>query len=439
VRRFVDRAHALGLAVIHDVVYNHLGPDGNYLGQFSPDYFSAKHTTDWGEAINFDGKNCGSVREFFIANAGYWIDEFHMDGLRLDATQNIYDDSEPHILSEVTARVRETARARTSLVIAENEPQHTNLVRNTARGGYGMDGLWNDDFHHSAVVALTGHNDAYYTDYLGDPQEFISALKWGYLYQGQRYKWQRKRRGTPALDINPAAFVTFIENHDQIANSASGRRMSTQTTPGRLKALTALMLLGPGTPMLFQGQEFASSQPFYFFADVPGQLCTLVREGRKEFMKQWRSIAQSEMVNCLNDPCSDAAFNDSKLDWRDAERNEPILRLHTDLLRLRREDPVLSRWKRGSFDGAVLAPEAFLMRCFSDDHGDRLILVNFGRDLHLDPAPEPLLAPPPDHEWEILLSTEQSTYGGCGTATPESDDNWRIGGHSAVVLRAVRA
>ncbi len=179
VRRFVDRAHSLGRAVILDVVYNHLGPDGNYLGQFSKDYFSSKHTTDWGEAINFDGPNCRPVREFFIENAGYWVTEFHMDGLRLDATQNIYDDSEPHVLAEITARVREAGRGRVTLVVAENEPQHTRLVRETAKGGFGMDALWNDDLHHSAVVAMTAHNDAYYTDYLGTPQEFVSALKWG--------------------------------------------------------------------------------------------------------------------------------------------------------------------------------------------------------------------------------------------------------------------
>ena len=262
-RRFVDRAHALGLGVILDVVYNHFGPDGNYLMRFSPEYFSARYTTDWGEAINFDDEHAGPVREFFLANAGYWIDEFHFDGLRLDATQNIYDSSSDHILAAVARVVRQAAHGRATLLVAENERQQTHMVRPPAQGGYGLDALWNDDFHHSAMVALTGRNEAYYTDHHGTPQEFISALKWGYLYQGQWYTWQQQRRGTPAFGLQPATFVTFIQNHDQIANSGRGLRCHRLTSPGRSKALTAVMLLGPGTPMLFQGQEFAASSPFF--------------------------------------------------------------------------------------------------------------------------------------------------------------------------------
>src|SRR5262249_21829960 len=157
-------------------------PDGNYLKQFAPDYFTDRYKNEWGEAINFDGQNAGPVREFFVSNAGYWIEEFHLDGLRLDATQQIFDNSADHILAAVTRRVREAARGRGTLVVAENEPQHIKLVRPPEQGGYGIDALWNDDFHHSALVVLTGHNDAYYTDYRGSPQEFVSAAKWGYLY-----------------------------------------------------------------------------------------------------------------------------------------------------------------------------------------------------------------------------------------------------------------
>ena len=171
------------------------------------------------------------MREFFIANAGYWVEEFHLDGLRLDATQQIYDTSADHILTAVGRKVREAARGRATLIVAENEPQDARLVRPVEQGGFGLDGLWNDDFHHSAVVALTGHNEAYYTDYRGAPQEFISAAKYGYLYQGQRYKWQEQRRGTPALDVPPAHFVTFLENHDQAANSARGQRLHKMSVP----------------------------------------------------------------------------------------------------------------------------------------------------------------------------------------------------------------
>ena len=302
-RRFIDQAHALGLGVILDVVYNHLGADGNFLAQFSPEYFTDRYTTDWGQAINYEDEQAGPVREFFLANADYWIEEFHCDGLRLDATQNIYDTSADHILTAIARRVRHAAPGRATLLVAENEPQHTKLVRPPERGGYGLDVLWNDDFHHSAMVALTGRRAAYYSDYRGTPQEFISALKWGYLYQGQRYTWQQQRRGTPAFDLKPAAFVTFLQNHDQIANSGRGLRCHVLTSPGHYKALTALLLLGPGTPMLFQGQEFAASSPFYFFADCTGELARLTSQGRAAFLSQFPNLAHPDMQRvCLTLP-----------------------------------------------------------------------------------------------------------------------------------------
>jgi maltooligosyltrehalose trehalohydrolase len=223
-RHFIDRAHALGMGVILDVVYNHIGPEGNVLPHFSPEYFTDRYSTDWGEAINYEDAHAGPVREYFLANAGYWIEEFHFDGLRIDATQNIYDTSADHILAAVARRVRQAAGGRATLLVGENEPQHAQLVRPPAQGGYGLDALWNDDFHHSAMVAMTGRNEAYYSDYHGTPQELISALKYGWLYQGQYYTWQQKRRGTPALDLQPGVFVTFLQNHDQIANSARGLR-----------------------------------------------------------------------------------------------------------------------------------------------------------------------------------------------------------------------
>src|SRR6185503_168336 len=238
---------------ILDVVYNHFGPDGNYLKEFSQDYFTDRYLNEWGEALNFDGPNSEAVREFFTTNARYWIEEYHFDGLRLDATQQIFDCSEEHVLIAISRAVRNGAGSRSSYIVAENEPQHTRLVRSPDHGGYGLDALWNDDFHHTARVAATGRKEAYYTDYNGSPQEFISAVKWGYLYQGQRYKWQKKRRGTPALDLPPTAFVHFLQNHDQIANSGRGYRAHQIASPTELKAMTALLLLMPQTPMLFQG------------------------------------------------------------------------------------------------------------------------------------------------------------------------------------------
>jgi maltooligosyltrehalose trehalohydrolase len=433
-RRFVDRAHSLGLGVILDVVYNHLGPDGNYLTKFAPQYFCEKKT-DWGAAINFDGDDCGPVREYCISNACYWIEEFHLDGLRLDATQDIHDSSKDHILRAMARETRRRAAPREVIFIAENEPQQVKLVKTPEQGGYGLDGLWNDDFHHSAMVALTGRNEAYYTDYLGTPQEFISSMKYGYLYQGQRYKWQKKRRGTPGLDINPVAFVTFIQNHDQVANSAYGKRCDALSSPGKFRAITALMLLAPGTPMLFQGQEFGASSPFLFFADHSPELNRQIREGRAEFLAQFLSLATPEMQKRFADPGDPATFKSCKLDHSERESHREIYDLHCDLLKLRRTEPVFRAQKLHGLDGAVLAPDAFVLRYFGDDGDDRLLIVNLGVDLHLNPAPEPLLAPPADFEWTTLWSSENPKYGGIGMPLLDTEQNWRIPGHAAVVLK----
>ncbi len=436
-RRFVDRAHSLGLGVILDVVYNHLGPDGNYLAKFAPQYFSERKKTDWGPAINYDGNDSGPVREFCIANACYWIDEFHLDGLRLDATQDIHDGSEDHILRAMAREVRKHAGSRKVILIAENEPQQVKLVNPPAQGGYGLDALWNDDFHHSAMVALTGRNEAYYTDYLGTPQELVSSVKYGFLYQGQRYKWQHNRRGTPGLDLNPAALVTFIQNHDQIANSAYGERCHGLASPGKLRAITALMLLAPGTPLLFQGQEFAASSPFLFFADHGAELAEQIRQGRADFLAQFPSLATPEMQQRFADPGDSATFERCKLDHSERETHREIYDLHRDLLKLRREEPVFRTQKRHCVDGAVLSAEAFVLRFFGDEDNagkDRLLTVNLGVDLHLDPAPEPLLAPPAGCEWTILWSSEDPKYGGIGTPALDTEENWRIPGQAAVLL-----
>jgi maltooligosyltrehalose trehalohydrolase len=433
-RHFVDRAHALGLAVILDVVYNHIGPDGNYLPKFSSGYFSPKHKTDWGDALHFYGEGSSPVREYFAANAAYWIREFHLDGLRLDATQTIYDESSDHIIALIARNSRQAAENRSVILVAENESQTSRLVRSPERTGYGLDALWNDDFHHSSIVAVTGHNEAYYTDYLGSPQELISAAKYGYLYQGQYYSWQKQRRGTASLDLKPAAMVTYIQNHDQVANSGRGLRLDKLASPGRLRAITAFMLLIPGTPMLFQGQEFASSAPFLFFADHNPELAKAVRKGRAEFLSQWRSLASGALQYA--DPCRAATFEKCKLDHSEYERHAEAVHLHTDLLRLRREEPVFKRQDR-NFDGAVLAAEAFLLRFFGDQpEGDRLLVVNFGRDLKLAPSPEPLLAPPENSSWQILWSSEDPRYGGDGTPPLDSDIGWTIPGNAAVVLAA---
>jgi maltooligosyltrehalose trehalohydrolase len=434
-RAFVDRAHASGLGVILDVVYNHLGPDGCYLTRFSRSYFSDRYANEWGDPVNFDGPGSAPVREMFVCNAAYWVDEFHLDGLRLDATQQIFDASPEHVLVEIGRAARRAGHGRSIYLVAENEPQRTRLVRPVEEGGAGLDALWNDDFHHSALVAAAGRNEAYYVDYRGTPQELVSAVKWGYLFQGQRYLWQSQRRGTPTFGLHPAAFVNYLENHDQVANSARGRRLHQLTSPGRHRALTALLLLAPGTPMLFQGQEFSSSRPFLYFADHVPALAAEVWKGRAAFLAQFPSIATPETMAVLPDPGDPETFARCKLDHAERERNRPAYDLHRDLLRLRREDPVFRAPRRGGMDGAVLAPEAFVLRFFGEDGDDRLLVVNLGRDLRGEPTPEPLLGPPEGRRWRLLWSSEDPRYGGGGTPDPDSEcEGWRIPGHAAVVL-----
>jgi maltooligosyltrehalose trehalohydrolase len=434
-RRLVDRAHALGLGVILDVVYNHFGPDGNYLKSFSPHYFTDRHTTEWGDALDFDGPHSGPVRDFFIENAGYWIDEFHFDGLRLDATQAILDESPEHVLAAIGKRVRAAARGRDTLVVAEHESQEARLVRAAEAGGYGLDGVWNDDFHHAARVALTGRNEAYYRDYLGRPQELISALRWGYLYQGQWYRWQRNGRGTPALDVPAERFVVCLENHDQVANTLRGARLPTLTSPGRLRAMTALTLLAPGTPMLFQGQELGSTRPFLYFADHGSELAKAVRGGRAKFLAQFPSLATPEAEAAIPDPASPETFARCKLDRGAAD--PAAFALHRDLLALRRSETAFAQQRADRMHGAVLGPQALALRFRGDDpagRDDRLLLVNLGTDIDLSPVPEPLLAPPGPEGWSVRWSSEALAYGGAGTAKLVTDDGWVLSGESALVL-----
>lgn len=436
-RRFVDESHKLGMAVILDVVYNHLGPDGNYFGQFSPHYFTSRHQTDWGQALNFYDEQSGPVREFFICNASYWISEYHLDGLRLDATQNIYDESKDHILSAITREVRKAAHGRATIVVSENEPQDVRMVQPLEQGGHGMDGLWNDDLHHTAMVRMTGRSEAYYTDYSGSVQEFISAAKYGYLYQGQWYDWQHQRRGSMTFGLPPWHFVNFLQNHDQVANSARGERAHHLTSPGVFKAMTALILLAPGTPMLFQGEEFAASSPFLFFADQDPRIAPLVRKGRREFLGQFRSLALPSMWRCFAPPDDPKTFEMCKLDHSERKRHREIYALHRDLIRLRKSEEAFQRQEYGAVDGAVLGPDTFVLRFFTASGDDRLLVVNFGRDLHLRPAPEPLLAPPADKEWDVAWSSEDPNYGGCGSPQLDTVENWRIPGQAAVVLKPV--
>ncbi len=435
-KRFVEAAHKRGLGVILDVVYNHFGPDGNYLSAFSDDYVTDRYPNEWGQALNFDGPRSEGMRDLVVQNACYWIKEFRLDGLRLDATHAIHDANATHVLGELSLEARRAAGQRPIVLIAESEQQDMRALRPVDEGGWGLDAIWSDDFHHACRVALTGRREAYYTDYFGAPQELVSAVKRGFLYQGQRYHWQDKPRGT-VVGREPAGhFVFYLENHDQIGNTLMGDRLHQMTSPGRYRAMTAFWLLAPQTPMLFMGQEFAASSNFLYFVDFAGhELGPKVRNGRQEFLSQFPSYATEDAQASMVDPSDPSAFERSKLDWAERQAHAPLYQFHCDLLRLRREDAVFSAQARDQLDGAVLGPDAFAIRYFEETGRDRLLIVNLGVDLHLVPAPEPLLAPQQTGNWNLVWSSDHPQYGGPGTVIPLTDKGWHLPAESATVFR----
>ncbi|HTL46454.1 MAG TPA: malto-oligosyltrehalose trehalohydrolase [Verrucomicrobiae bacterium] len=411
-KRFVNAAHRIGMAVILDVVYNHFGPDGNYLFCFSKYYNSPRHKSEWGPMPNYDGQDSGPVRDFMIQNACYWISEFHMDGLRLDATQSIVDSSREYFLAELSRKTRAAAGGRNIVLLAENEPQQTRLIRPRAEGGYGLDAVWADDFHHSARVALTGMNEAYFTDYPGKAQDILAAVRHGHLYQGQWYRWQKKKRGETTRGLQAPAFVHFLQNHDQIANYYSGERLNVISSPERYRALTALMLLSPATPLLFMGQEFGSTSPFPFFADHNHELAPLVTKGRKEFFEQFPSFKKPEAQKKIPDSSAPETFYRAKLDFSERRKNAPAYRFHKDLLALRKKDPVIARQSWDLLDGAVLNDQCFVLRYDGGEDGDRLLVVNLGPAFRYDPMPEPLMVSPQGRSWKLVLSSSDPSYTG---------------------------
>ena len=438
-KRFVDAAHARGLGVILDVVYNHFGPDGNYLPVYSEQYLTDRHPNEWGQAVNYDGPGSAGVRDFVVQNACYWISEFRLDGLRLDAVHAIYDDSPVHVLAELSKQARAAAGERSIVLIAECESQLIQTVRPIEEGGWGLDGVWSDDFHHVCRVAITGRSEAYFTDYRGTAQELLSLIKRGFLYQGQRYEWQKKARGTVVKNEPAHAFVFFLQNHDQVANHLSGDRMHAFTTPGRYRALAALMLLAPETPLLFMGQEFGASSPFLFFADHHSDLSAKVYEGRKKFLSEFPEYATAEAQQAIPDPADARSFEQSRLDFSERRRHAPVYRLHRDLLALRREDRVLSRQDRAAVDGAVLAAQALVLRYAGPKDDDRLLVVNLGPDLNFVPAPEPLLAPVAGGAWVLQWSSDHPQYGGPGIVQPLTKEGWRIPAATATLYRATKS
>jgi maltooligosyltrehalose trehalohydrolase len=332
-KSLAEAAHGYGIAVLLDVVYNHFGPEGNFLPLYAPDFFTSRHKTPWGNAIQFDGANSRPVRDFFIENALYWIEEFHLDGLRFDAVHAIKDDTRPDLLDELAERVRSRFQRPVHLLL-ENE---SNDPRRLARRGGKADlytAQWNDDIHHVLHVAATHESNGYYAAY-GQTELLGRALAEGFAYQGEMMPYRNAPRGGPSASLPPAAFVSFIQNHDQIGNRAFGERLNMLAPPETIRALASVYLLAPQTPMLFMGEEWGAAQPFLFFCDYQGELAEAVRKGRREEFSRFPEFADPEYVAKIPDPSAETIFLASKLDWSRVDTHH--LAYYRELLRTRGE------------------------------------------------------------------------------------------------------
>ena len=369
-KRFVNAAHAAGLGVILDVIYNHFGPDGNYLRDFSPNYFTHRYHTPWGDAINYDGSDSAWVRKLVVDNARYWIGEYHADGLRLDATHAIYDASERHILAEITAGAREMAGDKPIVLIAETGENDVRYLKASSEGGYGFDAVYADDFHHALRRFVAGDHEGYYADFEGTLDEVVRCIRQGWL-----------RMGTPAEDRPAWQFLYVLQNHDQVGNRAFGERLHHQIGIERFAGASALLLFLPYTPMLFMGQEFAASSPFQFFTDHNPELGKNVTEGRRREFKAFSEFADAATRDKSPDPQAESTFLNSKLDLSEIERSPgaALYAWYTDLLHLRATDPVLADQSRERMEAHVLETDVLSVRRWKGA-AERLLVVNFGNE-----------------------------------------------------------
>lgn len=323
-KALIDAAHDLGLMMVLDVVYNHFGPDGNYLHSYAAQMFTNRRRTPWGDAIDY---TLPAVRQFFVHNALYWLEEYRFDGLRLDAVHEIVDASKPDVLRELARTVRETVEPgrHVHLVLENDDNAAALLARDPDGSPCYYTAQWNDDFHHVAHVVLTGESSGYYADYADRPLERLGrALAEGFVYQGERSDYRERARGASSAALPPCAFVDFIQNHDQIGNRAFGERLTVLAKPAALKALRAILLLAPAVPLLFMGEEYGETAPFCFFADFPGELADAVRNGRRAEFARFADFADPAARACIPDPIDAATYRRSILDW--AKRTQPTHR-----------------------------------------------------------------------------------------------------------------
>ena len=415
-RAFVNAAHQAGFSVILDVVYNHLGPDGNYMGLYSEHYFNDSHHTPWGAAFNLDGPDAGPVRSHFAENPLYWVKEFHMDGFRLDATHAIPDDSPKHLIQEIAERVQ----AFGALVICEDPRNERKLLLPRDERGYGCDAVWADDFHHVVRVQMTNENEGYMGYFKGSMDELVSTLREGWLFTGELQK-DGIPRGTRGADIEPEHFVHCISNHDQVGNRAYGERLNQVIPPAAYRAASALLLTAPYTPMFFMGQEWAASSPFLYFTDHHDELGKGVTEGRRKEFAEFSEFRDPAKRARIPDPQALVTFTNSRLDWTEPHRQPHLetLRLYRDFLRFRKAN--LTDRRRGRWQIEQVSPQAIAIRYQREKEGDILIVAQLvANDTTLELENE-LLAPAKGRAWEFIISTNEPIYGGKQAAQFDRD------------------
>src|SRR6266481_6854177 len=387
-KQLIDSAHAKNIMVFLDVVYNHFGPEGNYLHLYAPQFFTEHHHTPWGEAINFDGQGSRTVRDYFIHNALYWLEEYRIDGLRFDAVHAIFDDSKPDILSELAETVRKTlGHERHVHLILENDNNAAHYLSHEPRKAPRLyNAQWNDDIHHAAHVLLTGESDGYYADYSQNPAAQLGrCLAQGFSYQGESSAYrQGKPRGEPSSNLPIDCFVSFVQNHDQVGNRAFGERITRLADAKKIKAALAVLLLAPSPPLLFMGEEFGAQAPFLFFCDFASELADKVRDGRRAEFARFKQFRSPEMQARIPDPNDPATFLASKLDWASLEQHHhrEWLQFYRELLTCRGEKivPRIKDIVPGLAQYDVLGPGA-VHGSWGLVKGGRLELItNLGQD-----------------------------------------------------------
>jgi maltooligosyltrehalose trehalohydrolase len=412
-RGFVDTAHRIGLAVFLDVVYNHFGPDGAYHSIFSPYYFSQNHRSPWGSSVNFDGPNSGPVRNFFVENALHWIHEYHFDGLRLDATHAIVDESREHIVASIASAIRASpAEApRRACIIAEDVGNLAHMVKPREDHGWGLDAVWSDDFHHQLRRALAGDRDGYFRDFDGSARSISETAKKGWFYSGQYATYFGRARGSDPTGLEYSSFVFFIQNHDQIGNRAFGDRLHHKISLPEYRAASVLLLVLPEIPLLFMGQEWAASTPFLYFTNHHPELGRLVTEGRKREFERFEAFADPQTRALIPDPQDAATFEASRLNWAEKakEPHASILRLYQALLGLRKSRPAFrSSGRSGGLHMNACRDDGLIVR--REVPGQEAVLAVI--QLRGEGAIDFSLHPPVESggPWELLLSTEDCLF-----------------------------